>query len=107
MKEITKINVLHRINKNSKHYADVKEYMTKNGAPIIRVCDNGNGIYALEGSHRIAAAYELGIMPIFEEVEADEIFENDIENDDIKTAGDICAYSDQIIYDFEEIYYAD
>lgn len=107
MKEITKINALHKINKNSKHYAEVKAYMIENGSPTIHVCDNGNGIYALEGSHRIAAAYELGIMPIFEEVEADDLFDHDIDNDDIKTAGDICAYSDQIIYDFEEIYYAD
>lgn len=106
MKEITKINALHRINKNTEHYAEVKAYMIENGAPVIHVCDNGNGVYALEGSHRLAAAYELGIMPIFEEIEADESFEHDIDDTDIITAGDICNYSDCIIFDFEEIYYS-
>ena len=102
---ITEILAIHTIDKNSEHYANVKAYMVKNGAPVIRVCDTGNGVYALEGSHRLAAAHELGIMPIFEEIEADEIFENDIDNIEIVTAGDICAYSEEILFDFEEIYW--
>lgn len=103
----TRIFAMHKINKNSSHYAGVKSYMIENGAPVIKVCDNGNGLYALEGSHRIAAAHELGLMPEWDYVDADDIVEHDIDNDEIKTANDICGYSDCIVFDFEEIYYGE
>ena len=70
--EITRVLTPHRVNKNTDHYAKVRAYMDEHGAPIIRVCDDGNGTYyAVEGCHRIAVAHELGIMPIFEEISAD------------------------------------
>lgn len=112
MKEITKINALHKINKNSDHYAAVKAYMIENGAPTIRVCDNGNGVYAIEGCHRISVAHELGIMPIFEEIDADMLVKDldldfDTYGDDDMTVADMIEKSQQIIFDFEEIYYGE
>lgn len=41
----------------------VKGEMRELGAPEIRVVDCGDHYQALEGSHRIAAAHALGIMP--------------------------------------------
>jgi len=41
----------------------VKTEMQRLGAPIIRVVNCGDYYMALEGSHRIAAAHDLGIEP--------------------------------------------
>ena len=41
----------------------VKSEMTKLGSPAIQVVDCGDYYMALEGSHRLAAAHELGIRP--------------------------------------------
>jgi hypothetical protein len=42
---------------------DVKEEMARFGRPDIRVVDMGDHYMALEGSHRLQAAYELGLVP--------------------------------------------
>lgn len=54
-----------------KHLAEVKEQMKIMGTPKIRAFyDKAEGLYwALEGSHRIIAAKELGLEPEIEEVE--------------------------------------
>lgn len=44
--------------------ARVVDEMKKLGAPTIRVVDCGDYYMALEGSHRLAAAAELGITPV-------------------------------------------
>jgi hypothetical protein len=48
------------------HLEAVKADMIKLGAPVIRaIRDEAQGIIvALEGSHRLAAAHELGISPV-------------------------------------------
>ncbi len=53
------------------HLAAVIKEMQALGAPTIKAVrlDAYNAWAALEGSHRIRAAYELGIVPIIEEVE--------------------------------------
>ena len=50
----------------------VKAEMLSLGAPAIRVVDCGDHYMALEGSHRLAAAYALGITPVLSVVEQDE-----------------------------------
>jgi hypothetical protein len=44
--------------------AQVIEQMRSLGAPTIEVVDCGDFYMALEGSHRLAAAAELGLAPI-------------------------------------------
>ena len=43
--------------------SQVIEQMKTLGAPTIRVVDCGDYYMALEGSHRLAAAHSLGLMP--------------------------------------------
>lgn len=45
------------------HLEQVKAEMETLGAPVIRVVDCGDYYMALEGSHRLAAAHQLGISP--------------------------------------------
>ena len=56
------------------HLGRVIEEMKLQGAPTIRVVQRGDDFYALEGSHRLAAAHILGIVPKFvaEEVELED-----------------------------------
>lgn len=42
------------------------------GAPTIEVVDCGDYFMALEGSHRLAAAYELGLKPVLTVHEQDD-----------------------------------
>lgn len=67
------------------HLEAVKAQMLELGAPEIRcVRDEAQGIFvALEGSHRLAAAHELGIVPVLKVLEGDEmILCDDIGYDD-------------------------
>ncbi len=48
------------------HLLAVTEEMRAMGAPTIRVVDCGDYFMALEGSHRLAAAHNLGLTPNFE-----------------------------------------
>lgn len=71
----------------------VKAEMLELGAPAIRVVDAGDSYIALEGSHRLAAAHQLGIMPILEVLEEDEeIDPDDFDwgefHQDVATAGE-------------------
>lgn len=50
----------------------VKAEMETLGAPTIRVVNCGDYLMALEGSHRLAAAYKLGIEPEFVVLEQDD-----------------------------------
>lgn len=45
------------------HLAEVKAEMIVRGAPTIEVVDCGDYYMALEGSHRLAAAADLGLTP--------------------------------------------
>lgn len=45
------------------HLAEVMAEMVTRGRPTIRCVDCGDYYQALEGSHRIAAAQALGLMP--------------------------------------------
>ena len=60
---------------NEEHLEAVKAEMAKLGAPVIRaIYDDCNDIYiALEGSHRIRAAKALGLTPIIDEVDYNDV----------------------------------
>ncbi len=51
--------------------AGVVAEMKELGAPTIRVVDCGDYLMALEGSHRLAAAHSLGILPNFVVIDQD------------------------------------
>jgi hypothetical protein len=53
----------------------VKAEMLIMGAPKIRAIECGDYLQALEGSHRLAAAYTLGIMPEFDLIAQDEMID--------------------------------
>lgn len=57
---------------NADRLAEVKQEMAVLGAPHIRVVDIGEEYFALEGSHRLTAARDLGIYPILTILEHDE-----------------------------------
>ena len=57
------------------HLAEVMEAMRELGTPVIRAVwmEVYGAWVALEGSHRLAAAAELGIFPEIEQVQYDEV----------------------------------
>jgi len=67
--EIIPIN---EVNKN--HLAEVKKEMEKLGSPVIKAvaAPQWGAWVAIEGSHRVAAAAQLGLPVIIEEVEYSE-----------------------------------
>ncbi len=72
------------INKVDKERLErVKSEMLTLGAPTIRVYDAGDCLIALEGSHRIKAATELGLTPNWIVMDVDDEMEHDLI--DVKT----------------------
>ncbi|MDD3310972.1 ParB N-terminal domain-containing protein [Pseudodesulfovibrio sp.] len=62
------------------HLREIINTMRGMGAPEIRVYHTGEMYLALEGSHRLAAAWELGLTPIIIEMEEDdEMPDHDVE----------------------------
>lgn len=55
----------------------VKAEMETLGAPVIKAVNCGDFFAALEGSHRLRAAHELGLIPEIEEVEYSETVTTD------------------------------
>ena len=53
------------------HLGEVVAQMRVLGPPTIKVVRYADELFALEGSHRLAAADYLGMTPIFEELEPD------------------------------------
>lgn len=45
------------------HLGEVVDEMKLTGAPTIRVIEFEGGFYAVEGSHRLASAFHLGLEP--------------------------------------------
>ena len=48
---------------NNGHLGEVVDEMKLTGAPTIRVVEFEHGFYVVEGSHRLAAAFHLGLEP--------------------------------------------
>lgn len=74
---------------NEAHLMEVVEAMREMGAPEIRAYYTGEMYVALEGSHRLAAAWELGLEPVIVEMDEDEEIEHDLDYVDAHTVGDI------------------
>lgn len=74
------------INKtDAEHLAAVIEDMKIMGAPTIRVYNNGGEIVALEGSHRLAAAKALGLIPVIVEMDENDEMVSDLDIIDEET----------------------
>lgn len=95
------------------HLNSVKAEMEKLGVPEIKVVDCGDYYMALEGSHRIAAAAESGIVPELSIYGQDEIIDITIFDwyepanwsEESYTAGEVAGelYSTQAVpYRFED-----
>lgn len=65
---------------DDEHLANVWHEMKSLGAPTIKAAwlSVYNAWMALEGCHRIRAAYMLGKMPVIEEVAFEDIFDADL-----------------------------
>jgi hypothetical protein len=79
---------------NPEQLAEVKVQMQTLGAPQIRAYYNGDCWLAIEGSHRLAAAHELGLEPEIIEVEDDAVI-SDHDYEDLDTP---CTVADIIEY---------
>lgn len=83
--------------------ATVQEEMRILGAPTIRVVDCSDHYVAIEGVHRLAACAALGIAPILDVLEQDDLIDPrsldwpDLQADETYTAGELAgeAYSPQ------------
>lgn len=82
------------------HLRDVIEDMRELGAPTIRCVDWRGEYYALEGSHRLRAAFELGLEP-FLEIVAPERLQGDDEAFWEKMKEGLPGYSWELAAQFE------
>lgn len=81
--------------------AEVMAEMRVLGAPTIRVVNCGDYLMALEGVHRIAASARLGIIPVLEILDQDDLIHadsldwQDLRSGEQYTAGELAgeAYS--------------
>jgi hypothetical protein len=63
---------------DARHLARVKKEMRKRGSPKIRVVKHEGSWLALEGSHRITAAEQLGIPIILVEKKPESVIGHDV-----------------------------
>lgn len=84
------------------HLEMVKADMLKNGAPIIRAYEYDGELYAIEGSHRVTAARDLGIPIIIEYVNPDDVIKvHDIQDlPETTTVNEIIEYITSKPYDY-------
>lgn len=69
------------------HLEAVTEVMRTKGAPTIRAWWTGEQYYALEGSHRLAAAQALGLVPEIVEIDAEALVDWDCDVNDQEWSG--------------------
>lgn len=80
---------------NKDHLKMVKSEMNTLGAPSVRAIYDGEIYFALEGSHRLMAAHELGLTPIIDEIEySDETIRLQIDGFDEEVV--ISEYADRL-----------
>lgn len=84
------VRSLHEI--DPQHLEEVKVQMIEMGAPAIRVYNDGEVLWALEGTHRLAAAFELGITPEFVEMGLEDEIDHDCDLVDEKTVAAIWSH---------------
>ena len=96
----------HKIDYKSPQYQDVEKAMITLGAPTIRVIDCVDYYGAIEGSHRLAAAEALGLVPYVQIMNEDDIVEHDLQDLQSPCAvRDIANYLtfDQACYNYRKI----
>jgi hypothetical protein len=74
------------------HLADVVESMRALGSPEIRALWIGDAWVALEGSHRVAAAAELGVPVVVVPVSEDDEIEHDLGDVHSRRVADLAEY---------------
>jgi hypothetical protein len=81
------------------------EMRTEYGRPNIRAWWDGEKWIALEGSHRLAAAAELGIVPTIEPMNLSDEIDHDFDDCVGKTVRDVLEYFSRLgpHYAFEEL----
>lgn len=78
---------------NRKRLTEVVSDMARLGPPTIRAVRDGNVYFAIEGSHRIAAAHRLGMTPIIKEIAMTDRVRHDFDDiGDRNTVAEIVAY---------------
>lgn len=103
-----RINSFHKIDENRVN--QIIEEMEILGAPTLRAIDTSYGLIAIEGNHRLEAAWRLEIEPEIIILEDDnEMIEHDIPDlPNPCSMADIRDYIDMPdqgkFYDFDEIY---
>ncbi len=81
---------------NENHLNKVTKQMKTIGAPTVRAIYDGEIYYAIEGSHRLMAAHELGIIPEIAEIEySDEIITVQVDGEDVEVV--ISEYADKLM----------
>lgn len=87
--------------------AAVTAEMERLGAPTIRAVWCGDHYKAIEGSHRLAAAHDLGITPEIDALDESAVVEHDMEELPTPCAAlDIIVYlydRPEAVYDFEDM----
>jgi len=103
--------VLYHNHYNSEHLQNVKEEMRRLGAHTINCWyDESNDIwFAVEGCHRLRAAYALGITPIINDISNDDTLTYEVDGNTITIDIDPDFFDDlydrnyrNIILDFKE-----
>jgi hypothetical protein len=75
------VTIVHAPNGPERHHiVGVLAEMRERGAPVIRAWWNGDAWIALEGSHRLAAAHELGLTPEIVPMAEHERIDHDFED---------------------------
>lgn len=100
------IYAIHR--PDAAHLARVMQEMASLGAPRIKVVECGDHYAALEGSHRLAAAHEMGLTPLLDVLEQDDPidpadFDWEIDRDPVdagSAAGDLFDPTQSTVYQF-------
>lgn len=90
--------ILHALHTtDSEHLEAVKQQMAKLGQPTIRVVNCGDYFKAIEGTHRLQAAADLGVAINFIVLEQDDLINSttldwqDLEQDQEYAAGELAA----------------
>jgi hypothetical protein len=78
--------VLYHDHYNQEHLQQVKSEMLTLGAPTIKCFyDEANGIwFAVEGCHRLRAAYELGLTPEIEDITDDFYLRYQVDGEEVE-----------------------
>lgn len=89
------VYLIHKIDQDK--LAAVKADMAVMGAPTIRVVDCGDHYMAIEGTHRLQAAHDLGVNPDFVVLSQDDMIDvssldmDYFDADQAYTAGEIAG----------------